>query len=253
MGGSTFSTRTDCALLRACSRAALPPQKKVAHPFSSREEPPAAPAAPKEHRPREGRNIRRKRRAPRPQETPSLPPPPALRDAFAGIRPARAVQPHMFHAAPAQRPPSGPQPTKKFSSNSRFSAAAPSGVRRHMFPAVFSRAAAAHSAGAAPETIASSALRTGTTGSGLRPGRTASPLQLPKNTGFTSGSAADQTRHDAPAQRPLNARMNDRLSVRPAPSCPPVHRPETPKTAREQPGARAVPAKSRNVLHLFLT
>ena len=157
----------------------------------------------------------------------------------------------MFHAAPAQRPPSGPQPDEKDFRNSRFSAVAPSDVRRHMFPAGFSHAAAAHSVGAAPETIASSALRTGTTGSGLRPGRTAPAVQPSETTCSTSGSAA-APRHGVPAQRPLNARMNNRLSARPAPSCPPVHRLETPKTAREQPGAHAVPAKSRNVLHLFL-
>lgn len=151
----------------------------------------------------------------------------------------------MFHAAPAQRPPSGPQPDEKDFRNSRFSAVAPSDVRRHMFPAGFSHAAAAHSVGAAPETIASAEQRTGTTGSGLRPGRTAPPLQLPKNP-VPRPARQPHPGTASPAQRPLNARMNDRLSTRPAILPPPVHRLEAPKTAREQPGARTVSAKSRN-------
>lgn len=171
---------------------------------------------------------------------PALP----LRKAFAGLRPARAVQPHMFHAVPAQRPPSGPQPDENDFRNSRFSAAAPSGVRRHMFPAGFSRTAAAHSLrrrsagnnrlfGAA---YGDNRLRVTT---GKNP-----PLQLPK-TPFPRSARQPPPGTASPAQRPLNARMSDRLSTRPA-ILPPVHRLETPKAAREQPGARTVSAKSRN-------
>lgn len=163
----------------------------------------AAPAAPKEQKPGGGRNLRRKRRAPRPQETPSLPPY-ALRDAFAGLRPARSVQPHMFHAAPAQRPPSGPQPDEKDFRNSRFSATAPSGVRRHI-----SRRFLPCSRRALRQRSAGNNRLFGAKNGGPATGndrKELPPVQLPKNTGFTSGSADDKPPHDAPgstsAQRP---------------------------------------------------
>ncbi len=209
----------------------------------------AAPAAPKEQKPGGGRNLRRKRRAPRPQETPSLPPY-ALRDAFAGLRPARSVQPHMFHAAPAQRPPSGPQPDEKDFRNSRFSATAPSGVRRHISRRFLP--------------CSSRSLRQRSAGNNRLFGAANGNNRLRATTGKNRPRSAaignylfhvrlgSRPRHGVPgstsAQRP-DERSPERT---PRHLAPPVHRPGTPKTAREQPGAHAVPAKSRNVLHLFL-
>lgn len=146
--------------------------------------------------------------------------------------------------------PSGPQPDEKDFRNSRFSATAPSGVRRHIsrrFLPCSRRALRQRSAGnnrLFGAANGNNRLRATT-------GKNRLSVAAPEKPGSTSGSAAAPGTA-SPAQRPLNARMNDRLSARPAPSCPPVHRLETPKTAREQPGAHAVPAKSRNVLHLFL-
>lgn len=155
----------------------------------------------------------------------------------------------MFHAAPAQRPPSGPQPTKKFSSNSRFSAAAPSGVRQHMVPAAF--------------LVQQPPLRRRSAGnhrlSGAKNGGPATgndrkelpPVQLPKNTGFTSGSADDKPPHDAPgstsAQRPDARRYEStaRATFASAPVFPP-------EPAREQPGARDRSCKKQNRLAPFL-
>lgn len=77
-------------------------------------------------------------------------------------------------------------------------------------------------------------------------------VAAPEKPGSTSGSAAAPGTA-SPAQRPLNARMNDRLSARPAPSCPPLF---TAWKRLKQPGSSRERGpflqKAGTVLHLFI-
>ena len=210
----------------------------------------AAPAAPKEQKPGGGRNLRRKRRAPRPQETPSLPPC-ALRDAFAGLRPARSVQPHMFHAAPAQRPPSGPQPDEKDFRNSRFSVAALSGTRRHMFPAAF---LVQQPLTPPTQRRKQSPLRRKERGPGYgqRPERIAPPCSSRKTPVLRPAQQTTSPCTTPPAQRPLNARLRDGMRAQPrhlASRFTAWKRLKQPGSSRER---GPFLQKAGTVLHLFL-